>query len=603
MPLTLTLKSSLSKFFSDPKNAKAVEAMTEQQHKRYQEDEIVVLPSIFNNAVTTSRCHLGGDVLADLEMFDSYRNDETATLFSSIDRSILKGTKIFLKHIIQNPICNIESINRRQELIKSIDPSVLTPLLREIKDFEQDLCWLFADKEEHIKSLEDMLFFRLCFLKPLNNIPWALTSVNIYKILVSPLLGILSPILYFVIPYYIIKLRYKINISFTNYIRMMFTTSKILFEHGGGWTTRLRYVSYIFSMIFYFQGIFNSLEISRTIFSLNKFVLNRVDNILAFFCKSNDILEIAYCPDIAQVFFDAPTPLFYQSLGVEPISNNRFWLTTNFGKRLSFLKTIDATSAKTIVNQIYMVDMLNSVARLHSDSGFGFCKAVASKIPTVNIDRVWHPSINAALVVRNDINLSAKKNAILTGPNAGGKSTLVKSILLSVLLAQTFGVVNAVDLSFTPFEFINSQISIPDCKGKESLFEAEMHRCKFNLEHIRSMPSGFSFVIMDEIFNSTNPIEGIAGAYAIAKTLGSLKSTVVMFTTHYNYLTKLQRDTKRFVNYKMDVSRTLNGFDFPYQLSAGVSKQYIALDLLRSKGFTDEIVDEALRIKNKLTRV
>jgi hypothetical protein len=603
MPLTLTLKSSLSKWFSDPKNAKAVEAMTEQQHKMYQEDEIVVLPSIFNNAVTTSRCNLGGDVLADLEMFNSYRNDETATLFSSIDKSILKGTQVFLKNVIQNPISNIESINRRQELIKSVDPSVLSPLLTEIKDFEQDLCWLFADKEEHIKSLEDMLYFRLWFLKPLNSLPWALTSVNIYKILVSPMLGILSPILYFVIPYYIIKLRYKINISFTNYIRMMFTTSKILFEHGSGWTTRLRYVSYIFSMIFYFQGIFNSLEISRTIFSLNKFVLSRVDNILAFFCKSDEILKIAYCPDIAQVFFDAPTSLPYQSLGVEPISNNQFWLTTNFGKRLSFLKTIDATSAKTIVNQIYMVDMLNSAARLHCDYGFGFCKAVASKIPTIKIGRAWHPSINDALVVRNDIHLSAKKNAILTGPNAGGKSTLVKSILLSVLLAQTFGVVNAEDLSFTPFEFINSQISIPDCKGKESLFEAEMHRCKFNLEHIRSMPSGYSFVIMDEIFNSTNPIEGIAGAYAIAKTLGSLKSTIVMFTTHYNYLTKLQRDTKRFVNYKMDVMRTLNGFEFPYELTAGVSKQYIALDLLRSKGFTDEIVDEALRIKNKLTRV
>lgn len=579
--------------------------MTEQKEKQYDEEGIVVLKSIFDNQnITTKRCKLGIDVLADLEMFNSYRNDdEAATLFKCLDKSILLGTKVFLKHVIQNPICCREGINRRQDLIRNVNPSILTNLLEDIKDYEQDLCWLFADKEEHVKSLEDMLFFRLWFLKPLNKLPSALTSVNIYKILISPLLGILSPILYFVIPYYIIRLRYKIKISFTNYIRMMFTTSKLLFDNGGGWTNRLRYVSYLFSMIFYFQGIFNSLEISRTMFSLNKFVLGRIDNILAFLRKSDTILHMAYKADVAQVFFDAPAPMPYNAISIEPITNHRYWLTTNFGKRLSFLKTIDATLAKTIINQIYMVDMLNSISRLHTECGFGFCQAMTRKIPTVNIDKVWHPSINAATVVSNNISLNARKNAILTGPNAGGKSTLVKSILLSVVLAQTFGVVNAVDLSFTPFEFINSQISIPDCKGKESLFEAEMHRCKFSLEQIRSMPSGSSFVIMDEIFNSTNPIEGIAGAYAIAKTLGSLKSTIVMFTTHYNYLTKLQRDTKRFINYKMDVTRTETGFEFPYELSSGISKQYIALDLLRSKGFTDEIVDEALRIKNKLTRV
>lgn len=605
MPPSLSLKSILTKWFSDPKNAKAVEAMTEQKEKQYHEEQIIVLSSIFDHqTITTKRCKLGSDVLADLEMFNSYRNDDgDATLFTCFDKSILAGTKVFLKHVIQNPICCIEGINRRQDLIKNINPSVLTPLLEEIKDYEQDLCWLFADKEEHVKSLEDMLFFRLWFLKPLNKLPSALTSVNIYKILISPLLGILSPILYFVIPYYIIRLRYKIKISFTNYIRMMFSTSKLLFENGGGWTNRLRYVSYLFSMIFYFQGIFNSLEISRTMFSLNKFVLGRIDNILAFLGKSDAILRTAYTADVAQAFFDAPTPMPYNAISIEPVSNQRFWLTTNFGKRLSFLKTIDATLAKTIVNQIYMVDMLNSISRLHSECGFGFCNAVTRKIPTVKVDRVWHPSINAATVISNNMSLNAKKNAILTGPNAGGKSTLVKSLLLSVLLAQTFGVVNANELSFTPFEFINSQISIPDCKGKESLFEAEMHRCKFNLEHIRSMSSGYSFVIMDEIFNSTNPIEGISGAYAIAKSLGSLKSTIVMFTTHYNYLTRLQRDTKRYVNYKMDVTRTLDGFQFPYKLTEGVSKQYIALDLLRSKGFIDEIVDEALRIKNKLTRV
>lgn len=613
------IRQTLGKWFKDPKNAKAVEAMSEQESKSYNEEENIVISKLLS-INTSFECKLGNDVMSDLEMFDSYRNHANeeagvagdATLFSSIDKSILQGTKVYLRHLLRHPVCDVATIHQRQAIIKTINPVIITPILNEIKEFEQDLGWLFADKEEHVKALEDMLYFRVWFLRPLNNAPTAVTSMNIYKILVSPLLGILSPILYFVIPYYIIRLRYKINIGFTNYVKLMMSTSKLLFETGGGWTNRLRYVSYMFSLIFYFQGIFNSMEISQTMYKLNQFVLSRVDNILHFLTKSNEILSKVYVEDIPIAFLGATEALPYVALNMDRLGNitttstrnkQRHWLTTNFGSRLSFLKTMDAKLAKLIVNQVYMIDMINAIARLHQENGFGFCTAIDARRPVVAAKQFWHPSISPDFVVRNDMHLNSKNNAILTGPNAGGKSTLVKSMLLSVLLAQTIGVINAEQLTLTPFAFINSQISIPDCKGKESLFEAEMHRCKYNLEYIRNSASGYSFVIMDEIFNSTNPIEGISGAYAIAKSLGNEQSTVVMFTTHYNYLTKLQKNTRRFVNYKMDVIRTDTGFVFPYKLSRGVSKQYIALDLLRSKGFTDEIVEEALRIKNKLTRV
>jgi len=612
--MVFNLKQSVGKWFKDPKNAKAVEAMAEQETRSYNEEENIVMSSFLSPTgfqSSSSQCKLGSDVLSDLEMFESYRhqpNNVADNVFSSIDKSILQGTKVYLKHVLRHPICDVNIMHHRQSIIRSVDPVETTPLLNEIKDYEQDLCWLFANKEEHIKALEDMLYFRVWFLRPLNNAPTAVTSMNIYKILLSPLIGILSPILYFVIPYYIIRLRYKIKIGFTNYVRLMMSTSKLLFETGGGWTNRLRYISYMFSLIFYFQGIFNSMEISQTMYKLNKFVLGRVDNIVDFYRKANELLNRVDVDDIPKCFFNADTSFPYVALqltgDLSKMKQQRHWLTTNFGSRLSFLKTIDTELAKTIVNQVYMVDMVNAMARLHHELGFGFCVGIEGRRPVVKVEEVWHPSIIQDTVVRNNLRLDSKRNAILTGPNAGGKSTLVKSMLLCVLLAQTFGVVNARSLALTPFSFINSQISIPDCKGKESLFEAEMHRCKYNLEYIRTMKGGFSFVIMDEIFNSTNPIEGISGAYAIAKSLGSLNSSIVMFTTHYNYLTRLQKDTNRFVNYKMDVMRAADaGFVFPYKLSKGVSKQYIALDLLRSKGFTDEIVDEALRIKNKITRV
>jgi DNA mismatch repair protein MutS len=205
-------------------------------------------------------------------------------------------------------------------------------------------------------------------------------------------------------------------------------------------------------------------------------------------------------------------------------------------------------------------------------------------------------------VVKNDIFLDNEKpNAILTGPNAGGKSTFVKSLLINALLAQTVGISVASHAEVTPFSVISSQINIPDCKGYESLFEAEMYRCKNKLDLLQKHTGDSKCLfVMDEIFNSTNPVEGIAGAYAIAKKISEHTNCILVFTTHYVYLTKL-RKTGRFGNLKMNVERTTDGqISYPYKLSKGVSKQYIALDLLKKNGFDEDIITQAVSIKDRL---
>jgi DNA mismatch repair protein MutS len=213
---------------------------------------------------------------------------------------------------------------------------------------------------------------------------------------------------------------------------------------------------------------------------------------------------------------------------------------------------------------------------------------------------IWHPCIKSN-IVKNDIIIDKDiHNMILTGPNAGGKSTLVKSILINVLLSQTLTITSADRCYITPFKFINSQINIPDCKGKESLFQAEMNRCKYNFDTLSGLSQNeFGLIIMDEIFNSTNPIEGISGAYAVANHLSKNPNTMLVFTTHYLYLTKLEK-TKRFTNFKMNIDKNETSFSFPYKIKKGISKQCIALELLENKGFDDELIKEAKEIRDKL---
>jgi DNA mismatch repair ATPase MutS len=153
----------------------------------------------------------------------------------------------------------------------------------------------------------------------------------------------------------------------------------------------------------------------------------------------------------------------------------------------------------------------------------------------------------------------------------------------------------------TPYTFINSQINIPDCKGKASLFEAEMYRCKSNIDALKGINSSdFAFLGMDEIFNSTNPVEGIAGAYAIISYIAKLPNVSSIVTTHYLYLTKLKKECSNITTYKMNILQQDNKIKFPYLLKRGISRQYIALDLLKLNGFDNDILEVAQNVKDKL---
>ena len=105
---------------------------------------------------------------------------------------------------------------------------------------------------------------------------------------------------------------------------------------------------------------------------------------------------------------------------------------------------------------------------------------------------------------------------------------------------------------------------------------------------------------MDEIFSSTNPEEGISGAYAIANKLASNKNSISLITTHFSYLTNLEK-TDKFKNYNIPIERDNNSnIKYTYKLQEGSSSQYIALELLRNKGFDNDIVESAQDICKKI---
>ena len=202
--------------------------------------------------------------------------------------------------------------------------------------------------------------------------------------------------------------------------------------------------------------------------------------------------------------------------------------------------------------------------------------------------------------VKNSIDI--KNNILITGPNAGGKSTFIKSVILNIILSQTVGISSAESFEMTPFKLIETYLHIPDSKGTSSLFEAEMFRSKDYIEKIKSLEkTDFSFIVLDEIFSSTNYIEGFSGAYSILKKLSSFRNTLSITTTHYTDLEILEKDTKgKIVNYKFEVDYKDGEIIFNYLLKKGISRQYIALDLLKKNGFDEDIIEDAIKMCKRI---
>lgn len=263
----------------------------------------------------------------------------------------------------------------------------------------------------------------------------------------------------------------------------------------------------------------------------------------------------------------------------------------------------------TLLKVIGKVDALCSIAQLYkkheaNNARYSFARYKTENIPSVSLAGFWSPFVSSEKAIVNDVEQGGEhhNNIIVTGPNAGGKSTHLKGITLCILLAQTIGIAPAHAIEFSPFAKINTYLNISDTAGQESLFQAEMRRAFELIKSITTLkPDQFSFGIMDEMFTGTNPLEGIAGAYGIMKKLASIPNSICLLATHFGKLTDLEQETDTVANYKVSATKMPDGgYTYPFKLEKGISHQAIALDLLKFQGFDDEILHEAYKIIEQL---
>ena len=202
-----------------------------------------------------------------------------------------------------------------------------------------------------------------------------------------------------------------------------------------------------------------------------------------------------------------------------------------------------------------------------------------------------------------------KSNCLLTGPNGSGKSSYLKTVMSSIICSQTLGLAPVKYGELTPFHHLSTYLNIPDCQGKESLFQAEMNRCYQHLEKCKKLEEEElpSFHIMDEIFVSTNFLEGLSGAYAVVNYLQNFNHSMHIITTHFDKLVEKPFDKyilKHFTIDEIEDTTTENGekkLVKDYKLRDGKNEKHLALHLLKCKGFNEQLLSDAKKMYQELT--
>jgi len=201
---------------------------------------------------------------------------------------------------------------------------------------------------------------------------------------------------------------------------------------------------------------------------------------------------------------------------------------------------------------------------------------------------------DTAKVVANDITLD--KQLIITGPNAAGKTTVIKSTLFNIIISQQLGYGFYERAEINPYDYLHCYLNIPDTSGRDSLFQAESRRCMEILRCIMENPAKRHFCIFDELYSGTNPYEAVAAAYGYIDYISKNPKVDLILTTHYIELCELleKRNAGAITNLHMTVCADTGAY--LYKIAEGVSTIKGGLKVLRDLDYPSEIVESAKQI-------
>lgn len=530
------------------------------------------------------------DIKDVINVSDSIYNDTNIDNWAN-KLPITRGGSIIIDKIIKNPINNRELLINRQNTTFEI----FNYQLEILKENEKDILWIMNLKKEiEDDSTINLLFPSTYLINRLNNYRLFLDSYHLYKILFIPCSCAIYPISIILTPYYYLNKYMHLNLSFSKYLEILFQFLKMLLKPSGNLRKDFfKLISFLIYIFIYIYSIYQTFVISYISYKVREKLLFKIKGLVDFIKTSLILIKrsnFIWKPfDIYNLNKNDVNYAYdkLNSLKYDISTVYKLWKDDEYKKAIFI-----------ILKVVYILDVINVISKLKRNN-YWCLPNYSDKTQIIGIS---NPLLNNNQIL-NPVNLN--KNIIITGVNAGGKTTYVKSIASNIVLAQTFGIVNALKADIILYDAIISFMRVKDEVGQKSYFEAETDCCNKMIVIANNLfkEKKKGLFILDEPMHSTPPIEGMSVAYAIAKYLGKLEGITTIITTHFHNLISLGETDNKFINLSVNANKDDKNKDnylFDYKINRGASKQTIAIELLKKQKFNDEIINSAIEIKNKL---
>lgn len=468
---------------------------------------------------------------------------------------------------------------------------------------------LVHDIQNDTGFIEKYQYLEIPFLKELNNNSSFLQILSLYN-LSSPLLSILLPFLMLIFPFLILILKgEKLNLE--NYMGIL----KLLFKNNAIWKLFNNYASssigektgLIFWSVLYIYQIYNNCFycykfykniklIHEKIFILKSYLIDTIQNFNNFELLVKDYsnfkkfaIDLKYNKDILINLLDN-----INNISEYKISINKIFELGNLMKIFYILHN-DISIYNCINYSFYFNGFIENninFSKLIREKKINKCKFSNNTLIKGN----YYASLINSKAIINDIDFS--NNIIITGPNASGKTTILKSVLFNIILSQQFGMGCYKSANINCFDSIFCYLNIPDTNDRDSLFQAEAKVCKKIIDYIDDNENEKCLCVFDELYSGTNPDEAIISAFSVLNYL-STKNCKFIITTHFYKLCELLEQVKNNNNFSMKIINENDKIKFTYKLESGISKIKGAKFILKELNYPDKILNKINEINHK----
>lgn len=388
-----------------------------------------------------------------------------------------------------------------------------------LAEIESEVAPFFQGSGKDKDSLEVDAIAQLSFqndmFKHMNHVPWLLFAVSIFKIWVVPTMSILLPILVWILPYFLLRFVYGLPITQEQYMQILqhIMAGNLAVPDLGVLPEDRPFT------------IQSAVQLAMFAFTLIQSMIQPIQNAMHLY-KTDEV-----CVKIGAQILEVRKAIRELRGDIGPMNGIHVKLAYSLehldevDRRMAFISIQDCPdNIHMIFRDLAHLECMWRVANSPDLHPVVFSRGV------LKLENAFDISLKGVEVVKSSITLHENPHAILTGPNGGGKSSFLRSVLQSVLIGHAFGFAPATEAHMPRFNWIACGLQLRDTPGKLSMFETEV---QFAAETIRAARGGGpGLVLFDELFHSTNPADSSRTAVQFLRRLWKQNDIFTVVSTH-----------------------------------------------------------------------